>query len=87
MIPYLLFLISVGLLLVFQIMRGEERPRNKVYLGLALSGLLYWVPYIVISPSNDFRYHLWTIQVAMVILIVEGVNIIYNRLKPKEQPC
>ena len=84
-IPYLLFLVLVSLLLVFQIVRGIERPRSKLYLGLALSGLLYWLPYIVISPSNDFRYHLWTIQVAMVILIVGGVNILYNRLKLEEQ--
>lgn len=83
-IPYFFILISVVMLLTLQAIKRKEHPRNRIYLGLALSGLLYWVPYVFIAPSNDFRYHLWTIQIVVVILVIEGINIIHNRLKTEK---
>lgn len=57
-IPYLLVLIIV---LIVSLLRN-----NMFLLVLVISGFLYWLPHLVIAPSNDFRYHIWLVFVALL---------------------
>ncbi|MGB0918183.1 MAG: hypothetical protein ACPGU4_11375 [Flavobacteriales bacterium] len=71
-VPYMVALLVSLLYLIFK----YKGTRRKSLIALGLSGVFYWLPYLIIAPSNDFRYHNWTILVTIIIcsyLIVNGL--------------
>jgi hypothetical protein len=66
-IPYLL-LALIELLWLVRTRPLLSGSKNTLILKmLLLSGILYWLPLLIIAPSNDFRYHLWTITTTSII--------------------
>lgn len=50
-------------------LRGRLRGDLELVFVLAMSGLLYGLPYFFIAPSCDFRFFWWTMLAAMVALM------------------
>ena len=73
-LPYLVCLVLAFFMLVVEIRRQPGQPDKLILLGMVISGLLYWLPYVLIAPSNDFRYHNWTMEVVLILIVVEGMT-------------
>jgi hypothetical protein len=59
------------------------------YLLIMSVGLIYWIPYIIISPSADFRFSNLTIYcsiVMMPLLLQQVFNSIVLLVHKKRQP-
>lgn len=70
LIPYLSLLLIV---LTFLFFRPNSEQRLFL-LGMGISALLYWLPYLIIAPSNDFRYSNWTIEVVVLSITIMTLN-------------
>jgi len=79
-VPYLFLLLSLLLFLAFSY-KQEDRC---ILIGIGLSGLLYWLPYVLIAPSNDFRYNNWTVEAVVLIISTLVINKIRIRSKSSQ---
>lgn len=78
-IPYLIGLLVLLLLLLWKLIQSRLEPTEYLLLILGSSGMAYWLPYLVLAPSNDFRYHLWTIISFLIGFVVLVSNHLFNR--------
>lgn len=67
-VPYFLLgllILAVGL-----------HTKDRLLVVLIISGLMYWLPHLVIAPSNDFRYHVWLVFVVILgtLILLFGNN-------------
>ena len=85
-LPYLglIFLQFIGLVFWF-VRKKETRKETLFLLAICVSGIFYWVPYFVIAPSNDFRYHIWTIEVTMLLLSIFAMRRMSKKSTPVNQ--
>jgi hypothetical protein len=63
-------------LLVVMILMIGLYTKSRLLAVLMISGLMYWLPHLVIAPSNDFRYHVWLIFMALLgmLFLLFGEN-------------
>ena len=68
--PYLVILCFV-LILSLNELRKNPRTSGLIILSCALSasGLVYWLPYTVLGPADDFRYTSWSVFCAISSLL------------------
>ncbi|HAP70523.1 MAG TPA: hypothetical protein DCR04_12505 [Flavobacteriales bacterium] len=64
--PYLVLLLLVCFLNLKIIINQKKFPALVMFsVTMALSGLLYWIPYVILGPADDFRYSSWTVFCAV----------------------
>jgi hypothetical protein len=78
--PYLFMLCTVLALSLLAIFRNWRKPKLSVLSGvMAMSGLVYWFPYVVLGPADDFRYTSWTAFCAVSSAVVLVSWYIHNK--------
>lgn len=82
-IPYLLILVIAFASLSYSLIKQTLSSNSLILWWLLFSGLLYWLPYIVVAPSNDFRYHNWTIEVVLIFVVLKGLCFFQHILNRK----
>lgn len=72
----ILIFIQFALILSF-----KERMREifKRYIIVLSIGLIYWVPYVVISPSADFRFSNLTIYCSIIMLPILFTQLFFQK--------
>jgi hypothetical protein len=67
---WLWLLVLVATFLAAIVLR--KRPMAEVAIGLSVSGIFYFLPYLFIAPSSDFRYLYWGIIAAHLSVVIVG---------------
>ncbi len=65
----------------------SNNPKRPFYAAMvSFSGLLYWIPYLVVAPCSDFRYNAWMIMsfLLSVMLLIRYAIENLKKLSKKE---
>jgi hypothetical protein len=71
--PWFWVLVSLGVMVI------AIRQGNLPTVAIALSGLLYLGPYLLVGPEADLRYAYWTIFAALFGLLSSRLRSISSR--------
>jgi hypothetical protein len=66
--PWLLVLVATFMAAIVL----RKHPMAELAIGLSASGLLYLLPYFLVTPGSDFRYLYWSIVAAHLSTVIMG---------------
>lgn len=80
-----LWLSLLSLIFLYSLIRKQKVLENILALQLSISGILYILPYFVISPGSDFRYIYWSCIAGTIALILTISDVIKLCFSSRDQ--